>query len=198
MHGNAVNASLRRLIELGKVRETDGKLMANGCEKQLETAEKRARNWAANGGDSGRPSNKNNKFQEAPPSRARADTHAEPLSTIDLEERRSPPPLVPPPQAGRGKKNKRPFPSDWQPDEQDFAFALGKGHDPSWIDDQADRCRDHHAGKGNLFVDLHAVWRTWIRNAPQFEIRNAKLNGKQNAHDEETAALERASRLFAV
>ena len=86
MHGNAVNASLRHLIELGKVRETDGKLMANGCEKQLETAEKRARNWVGNGGEIGRPSNKNNKLQKAPPSRAYADTPAEPLSTNHYSE----------------------------------------------------------------------------------------------------------------
>lgn len=64
MHGNAVRAALKRLADLGKVWEKDGKLMAKRCENELETARKRMRSASENGGKGGRPSNKNNEVDK--------------------------------------------------------------------------------------------------------------------------------------
>lgn len=66
----------------------------------------------------------------------------------------------------------------WSPDEQDIAFATKAGRTRSWIDHQSAKCRDHHVAKGNLFADLAAAWRTWVRNAPAFENEAApRING---------------------
>ena len=192
MHGNAVNASLRRLIELGKVRETDGKLMANGCEKQLETAEKRARNWAANGGDSGRPSNKNNKFQEAPPSRAHADTHAEPLSTIHQEDSEGP---YGPSGASAPSGSGDPVRDMWDRGKavlgKSASSLIGKAR------------RDH--GDEAVIAAIVACELECPIEPVEFFVgclrRNSNkrtANGKTNAHDEETAAFERASRFYSA
>lgn len=64
MHGNAVRAALKRLTDLGKVFETNGKLMAKRCETELETARKRAVSSSDNGGKGGRPRNKTNDVEE--------------------------------------------------------------------------------------------------------------------------------------
>ena len=124
------------------------------------------------------------------------ERHTEPLVEPLREPLVVPPPIVPPPPAGRGKKPRRGFPSDWQPDEQDIEFALGEDRSFDWIDREGQRCRDHHLSKGNLFADLHATWRTWVRNAPQFEHQRTRAYGKQNSHDAETAAFEFVSRGF--
>lgn len=51
---------------------------------------------------------------------------------------------------------------DWQPDEQDVAYALKKGMTMGQLPDERDRYVNHHLRKGSLFRDWHAAWRTWV------------------------------------
>src|SRR6185369_57999 len=77
---------------------------------------------------------------------------------------------------------RQPFPPDWEPSDQGFAYAANRGNSAEWISREGQRCRDYHASKGNLFADLEAAWRTWVNNAPGFARSNGNghANGKQS------------------
>lgn len=51
---------------------------------------------------------------------------------------------------------------NWQPDEQDVAYALKKGMTMGQLPDERDRYVNHHLRKGSLFRDWRAAWRTWV------------------------------------
>jgi hypothetical protein len=70
----------------------------------------------------------------------------------------------PPPKPNR----KRPIPPDWAPSDRNIADALGRDLTAQEIDHEADRFRDYHLARGNVFLDWDAAWRTWIGNARKF------------------------------
>jgi uncharacterized protein YdaU (DUF1376 family) len=59
IHGNSLNASLERLAKAGKITRNGVEISQKRCGKELETAQKRVRNWRENGEKGGRPSSKN-------------------------------------------------------------------------------------------------------------------------------------------
>lgn len=71
-------------------------------------------------------------------------------------------------EATNGRRRKSRISADWRPDEQDQAYALGRGFDDPWIEQQAERFRDHHLKAGSSFLDWNAAWRTWVQRAPEF------------------------------
>jgi uncharacterized protein YdaU (DUF1376 family) len=77
------------------------------------------------------------------------------------------------------KSRKTQFPADWIPDEGDRNHASQRGYDQQWIDEQALACRDYHRGKGTVFSDLSAAWRTWVRNYERFNRGLANGSARQ-------------------
>jgi Helix-turn-helix domain len=63
-------------------------------------------------------------------------------------------------------------PPDWLPDDKDRGFARQHCRDDRWIDREAAHCLNWHVGKGNVFADLHAMWRTWVLKADEIEKRD--------------------------
>jgi len=66
------------------------------------------------------------------------------------------------------------LPDDWTPDEADSAFAAEHGVDANI---EAEKFRDHwhsKAGRGAVWLDWHAKWRSWVRDAKEI---NTKRNG---------------------
>jgi hypothetical protein len=80
--------------------------------------------------------------------------------------------------SGSGERKSRISP-DWQPDEQDYAYAIGKGYDLGWVAWEAERFRDHHLKNGSRFADWNAAWRTWVQRAADFsrDIRSRPAAG---------------------
>lgn len=93
----------------------------------------------------------------------------------------------------RRQKPRRGFPADWMPDEQDIDYGLGKGRNHAWIAREGPACRDFHIGKGNVFADLHAAWRTWVNNAERFEAKGRRQT-QGEARDATTRAFEFVTR----
>lgn len=97
---------------------------------------------------------------------------AEP-SLTDPREETSPPPLTLSgpelPKAERAVKRKKPavpIPDDWKPRDHERRKAAELGLD---ADREAMRFRDHHASKGNTFVDHDAAFRMWLGNSLRFQ-----------------------------
>ena len=57
------------------------------------------------------------------------------------------------------------MPDGWAPRSEELALARDLGVDPTR---EAASFRDHHSAKGSRFVDWHAAFRTWLRNAVRF------------------------------
>ncbi len=76
------------------------------------------------------------------------------------------------------RKRKTGISEDWQPDEQDHAFAAKKGNSESQITTLADKFRNHHVARATTFINWNAAWRTWVNNDIEFhgqpESRNAQ------------------------
>jgi hypothetical protein len=75
------------------------------------------------------------------------------------------PPVSPP--AGDAKPKaarKTQIPVSWIPDQAGRDYAIGRGIPPELVDDQVQRFKNFHAGKGNLFADIPHAWRTWADN----------------------------------
>lgn len=160
---------LGRLKLLGKFHETGGKLVSNRCETELKLAQNRLDSAVINGSKGGRPKD----LTKPPGLRPGLATST---TTITIEEELSNESSIYKKARARAKP-RRSF-EGWSPDEQDIAFATKAGRTRSWIEHQSAKCRDHHVAKGNLFADLAAAWRTWVRNAPAFENEAApRING---------------------
>jgi hypothetical protein len=163
-----------RLISLGKVYEKSGITHVKRCDVELLRATSRidsshlaaAKRWENNG------------LINATASCPQDANHQPPTTNHQKEEKGLS--VERPKRAAKPRASKHPFPNDWVPDEQDRRYAAQKGYDAPWVDDQAERCRDHHVKHGNWFVDDHAVWRTWVQNAQNFSRQPPMLNGKQN------------------
>jgi hypothetical protein len=74
---------------------------------------------------------------------------------------------------------KRRIPDDWRPSETDLAW-LAKQASSEQVDVsfQTAQFKDHHQGKGNVFVDISRAWKTWMRNALTNFGRTTPTQGK--------------------
>ena len=164
---------LEHLVELGKIQRSGSKLSQKRCLNELEVSRKRIVTLVENGRKGGRPPKEINDIEKPTGSPSRARNH-QPSTINDRSPRGD---LISKPNGlerrAKPKKKRSAFPPDWRPDEQDADFARARGRDDGWIVREGDRCRDHHNGKGNVFADHHAAWRTWVMNAPNFE----RVNG---------------------
>jgi len=90
------------------------------------------------------------------------------------EEKNIPPsPIGDVPPRSKNSRGSR-LPDDWTPDEADSAFAAEHGVDANI---EAEKFRDHwhsKAGRGAVWLDWHAKWRSWVRDAKEI---NTKRNG---------------------
>jgi len=66
------------------------------------------------------------------------------------------------------KKRRIPIPKDFKISDRIKTLAT----ENDWPDPvgQLDRFKDHHAKKGDLFVDWEAAFRTWLRNGKEFAL----------------------------
>jgi uncharacterized protein YdaU (DUF1376 family) len=179
-HGNAFNALLRRLIEIGKVIGNDADLIVKRCANELETARKRSAKWRENGAKGGRPPSNISNMQEPSGFSPRARPHIHQPSTTNKKE-----------STLAGAKEKAPrrrsqIPENWIPDDAGRSYAL---HHAGWADDRMDReiehFRNHHRQKGAVFADHAAAWRTWVQRGAKIQEQNA--NGRPKL-DRNTAA----------
>lgn len=155
---------LRSLVERRHKLDLEGGLLSNKrAVNELERAEHRATNAISNGLQGGRPSNKSKDLEKPGGSENEKLTINHQLPTINQQSLGADAPKRPP------RSLKRVFPSDWKPDETDIAYAKAAGYGDAWIADQAERCRDHHSSRENKFSNFHAVWRTWVKRAPEFK-----------------------------
>lgn len=73
------------------------------------------------------------------------------------------------------------LPSDWQPTDENWSFALGEGMTVPDIETEAAKFRDYWTAKGGKDgrkLDWDATWRNWIRNR-----RTAKRPGTGTSPD---------------
>lgn len=70
-----------------------------------------------------------------------------------------------PPAKAKRAQRAEPMPEGWAPRSDELALAASLGVDATR--EQAS-FSDHHRAKGSRFVDWHAAFRTWLRNAVKF------------------------------
>lgn len=175
-HGHAFNRQFAALIEAGKLVENDGQIINKRAAKELQTAGKRVANARQNGSKGGRPPNENNDIAKATGCFSEKLTINYQLPT--KEEDNNPSPIIPFPSDHTGKPKsdrqtpRRQIADDWKPDATDIAFAQQKGRSIEWIEREGERFVDYHQTKGNVFASWHAAWRTWVKNAANFELRD--------------------------
>lgn len=89
---------------------------------------------------------------------------------------------------GRTAKRRQQVPADWLPDQAGLEYAHREaGWPQARIDHELDRFRDHHRSRGNLFLDVAAAWRTWIRNgAERDKSRHSALPNFATAYADES------------
>jgi uncharacterized protein YdaU (DUF1376 family) len=63
------------------------------------------------------------------------------------------------------RKPELPLPENWVPSERNIADAEARNFQPDRIEHEADKFRNYHLAKGNLYRDWDAAWRTWLGNA---------------------------------
>lgn len=71
------------------------------------------------------------------------------------------------PLAGKKKRAPKPkakVPESWIPDAKGRTFAIDRGVPEDEIDMEVQKFRDFHIGRGTLFADFAAAWRTWSGN----------------------------------
>jgi uncharacterized protein YdaU (DUF1376 family) len=161
-HKRVFNRVLDQLLMLGKLYETeDGKLGQKRCETELKQARNRIETSRENGQKGGRPSSKNKEITK-PAGSARGRASSTTTITTTNEEKGS---------LSRATKERRSgVRPDWHPDAKGIAFARERaGWGMPRISEEAERFRDFHRGKGNLFADIDAAWRTWVMNSEKFE-----------------------------
>jgi hypothetical protein len=96
-------------------------------------------------------------------------TTSRPITDTDTENTQNrtdteEPPLIPPVGEKPSPKRKTQIPVSWIPDQAGREYAIGRGVPPDLVDDQVQRFKNFHAGKGNLFADVPHAWRTWADN----------------------------------
>ena len=85
---------------------------------------------------------------------------------------------VPSKERSRARPRSR-FPADWEPSEDDIAFARKQGKSDAWIIKNAQHCRDHHAGKATMTTNPSLNWHTWVLGSDRFEGKGT--NARQSA-----------------
>lgn len=79
-------------------------------------------------------------------------------------------------------KPKRPMPAGF-PDAEALALIVSKFGEaglPIDAEAEAERFRDHHTAKANLFADWPAAWRTWVGNGVRYAQERAdRASGRQ-------------------
>ena len=165
-----IRTAFERLSALGKACCTAEMVMCVGCELPLSEAMKRLRRNIDNGSKGGRPPKEINDivkpdglFDGNP-----AEKHAR-----DAPSPSPSPPKNPPLLGGPPKTKPSPVPPDWRPSAAAVEFARTAAR---WVDQRIEteiaNCRDHHRSRGAKFLDLDAMWRTWVRNGAKFDARS--------------------------
>ncbi len=87
------------------------------------------------------------------------------------------------------KKNATAFPDNFQPNENNNAFATKNNRD---ITDALERFRDNAHAKGLTYVDWHSAFGTWLRNAVKWSQSEKSAGSEQHltASDLSRVALE--------
>lgn len=87
---------------------------------------------------------------------------------------------------------RRRVPPDWMPDDRCREYAAERGNTDAQIADLVEQFRDHHGGKGTLFADIAAGWRTWVRNDIKFNGPPAERGSDGRRGGREVDAFARA------
>jgi hypothetical protein len=77
-------------------------------------------------------------------------------------------------------------PASFALDDEQYAAAAGLGFTRQRADDETAKFLDWHRSRGSAFVDWHAAWRNWMRNAQRFGVERRSKNGHHS--DEAYAA----------
>lgn len=160
---NVVAEVLARLIESGRVFQDGSKIGVRRCQEEIDIALRRIEEASKRGKTGGRPPKENNGLEKGSAFIDEKLTTNHQPSTIKEEK----------PSLSGGKKplkQKQGVPEDWLPDDGDRAFAEERA---GWVgqrlDDEVGAFRDYHRKVGNLFADVSAAWRTWVRNGAKFQ-----------------------------
>ena len=176
------------LISKNKLRIEDGKIIGNGILEGLHEASR----WAQERRKNEKSSTISTKIADTTTSTLttkkvskKESKNAQPLA--ELGER---PPAAP---ANRPKKSATRLAENWQPSEDDLAFArtlLPADH----ILAEADKFRDHWIQSNQPTAvkrDWSAAWRTWCRKAVEYGIR-----GRIPANQAKPTIMEAVDNLF--
>ena len=155
-HWRVVRASIDRLIEAGKVQETDGQLMVVRCFTELLKARKRIasgpqehRKSIARASQDGPVSKENNDI-----SKPSTNNHQPPTSNHQPSIDKSDKPA---------KRASR-LPADWQPCESAINYARKKGFSENEIHRLCEDIVDwSRSSKNGAKLDWLATWQTWVR-----------------------------------
>ncbi len=89
---------------------------------------------------------------------------------------------------GKGAK----IPKTFEPILTDTAKGIVSSWPQGRLDRELDKFRDHHTAKGSVMKDWQAAFRTWLRNADEWGVRNGNGNGQvQDKRDGAVKALHR-------
>ena len=78
-------------------------------------------------------------------------------------------------------KRKIAVPSDYQPTQAIVEASREKlGFDEQRVNREVEKFIDFHTAKGSLFLDMHAAFRTWLRNAKDFDGNRGGSYGKRH------------------
>lgn len=131
------------------------------------------------------------KQEDAPPCNALQPLPPAPLPPLQsvtpvtpLEKSRVDPPIGPPtggepeqaPRRTRSRKQPaRAMPEGWAPRPEELTEGAKHGFSAARVQAEAERFRDHHQAKGNVFADWHAAFRKWLGNAKKWDAERGPL-----------------------
>lgn len=169
MRPSSFEVSLARLVRLEKIILTaDGMLFNDAAKHEISRRESYSEN-AKRAGKKSAEKRQLNQHSEA------TDVQPTPNHIREEEDKDKDTPIVPkgtaqaqlfpePEKPVKTPKRKAVFPEDWKLDPSLREWARSKGFTDAKIDAMRDACVDFHRGKGNVFLDFNAGFRTWASN----------------------------------
>jgi len=172
LRGNAVDieARLVALESVGSIQRTGNAIQILGWHDRqpAESEAERSRRRRESGR---RPDERPGRDPVVTPSRRPLDADADSYEYGDADAENPPlaslaaPPSAPAAPKPPRKRLAKAMPSDWEPTPAHRGLACELGVS---LPDEEPRFRDYHAGKGSIFADWDAAFRTWLRNAKRF------------------------------
>lgn len=96
--------------------------------------------------------------------------------------------------AGRGRAKRHKVPVYWQPTEELIQSINEALQEDIEHDDEANRFRNYHIGKGSTFTNINLAYRKWCNNAVKFRKENE--SNRKNATDKRSKSGGQESSFF--